>query len=197
MGSGSIQEYYPFEVQGRSTWLTPKGPPNGGCIRKQIMKPLLSWIKTIVGVASVTAAMLACAPRTLLDPRVLDARNQIHERLSAVIVRDGFSHDLRGHRDGTRDYDSIYIHLSLDSLKRRHYSLDNLLKDIGAICTLPSYARFAIRIEITAGDEDDRNYLRAMLAPAVAGKGNIEVVTGTDSYNDIIITIGNPGQGES
>lgn len=141
----------------------------------------------------VLVALSACAPQTH-NPFVLDARNDIHVRLSEAIARNGFSYLLRGERDGRQDYDFIYIHIALDSLKRRHYSLDNLLADIAAICAQPNYAQLAIRIQIAATDAEDRDYLKDMLTPAVAGKANIEVVTVPDSSNEITIAIRSPEQ---
>lgn len=174
------------------------------------MQPTILQIRSAAGVVSVVLALAACASLksqdqtsrkarsdilTAQDLSLRKARNDIHERLSAVIARDGFSHGLRSERDGSQDFDSVYIHVALDSLKRRHYTLDNLMKDIGTICALPSYAHLAIRIEIAAGDEEDRMYLKNLLVPAVAGKANITVVTDQDLYNDIVITIRHPEGG--
>lgn len=174
------------------------------------MQSTIFRIRSVAGVVSVVLAVAGCAPLksqdqssrkarndvlTAQDMSLRKARNDIHERLSAVIARDGFSHGLRSERDGSQDFDSIYIHVALDSLKRRHYTLDNLMKDIGTICALPSYAHLAIRIEIAAGDEDDRTYLKTLLMPEVTGKANITVVTDQDLYNDIVITVRHPEGG--
>lgn len=159
------------------------------------MKSILTWIRALAGAALIAIVISACAPPKRADPDFAKERNDIHERLSAVITRDGFSHGMRSQRDGWKHIDSIYIRIALDSLKRRHYSLDNLMKDIGTICALPRYAHLTFRIEIGAGDEDDRIYLNSVLKPAIKGKTNIIVTTSADAYNDITITVQHPGQG--
>lgn len=159
------------------------------------MKLLLAWIRAFTGAASILILISACTLQKHPDPNFAKERNDIHERLSAVITRDGFSHGMRSQRDGWKHIDSIYIRIALDSLKRRHYSLDNLMKDIGAVCALPRYRHLNFRIEIGAGDEDDRIYLSAVLAPAIKGKTNIFVATSADVYNDITITVQHPTHG--
>lgn len=144
--------------------------------------------------ASVATVLASCAPQQRHDQNVTAARDDIHEKLSAVITRDGFTHGLRSQRDGWQHFDSIYVRIALDALKRRHYTLDNLMKDIGRTCALPNYSHLAIRIEIGAGDEADREYLSSMLMPAIQGKPNITVIAAPDIYNDITIAVSHPGQ---
>lgn len=158
-----------------------------------VMKTPISPIRKTLLAAAVAMILSGCASHSRHDPSSIAAQNDVHEKLSAVITRDGFTHGLRSQRDGWQDFDSIYIRVALDALKRRHYSLDNLMKDIGRICALPNYAHLAIRIEIGAGDEADREYLNSMLLPVVAGKTNITVITAPDAYNDITIAVRHPG----
>lgn len=159
------------------------------------MKQLLSLMYSAVLAALVMTFVSGCAQPRRIDASAVAAQNDIHERLSAVITRDGFSHGLRSQRDGWQDFDSIYIRVALDALKRRHSSLDNLMKDIGRICALPIYAHLPIRIEIGAGDEADRKYLYDMLMPEIEGKANITVVSAADDYNDITIAVRHRGPG--
>lgn len=142
-------------------------------------------------------AVSACTTQKRHDPVFAKDQTDLHERLSAVIARDGFSHGLRSQRDGWQDFDSVYVRIALDSLKRRHYSLDNLMQDIGRVCALPNYAHLAIRIEIGAGDEEDRMYLKAVLEPAIKGKSNITIIVAPDAYNDITIAVRRPDQPRS
>jgi len=89
----------------------------------------------------------------------------------------------------------IHIEISLDSLKRRHGSLEKLMADIGAVCALPDLAHLPIRIEIGTPDLDDRIYLRSVLAAAVGGRPNVELRTSADTRNEITITVRHQSQG--
>lgn len=125
----------------------------------------------------------------------LDLRNEkeqriteLHERLSYAISRSGFTHGLRGMREEGRNIDSIYISLSLDSLKRRHLTLDQMLTDVARICADKEFAAVDIRIEISASDEADLQYLRGMIEPTVVAAPNVRVSQMRDATNDIVIT---------
>ncbi|MDA8255868.1 MAG: hypothetical protein M0Z99_09570 [Betaproteobacteria bacterium] len=148
----------------------------------------------------VLAALSACTPGKSHVPGMIGAQDDIRERLSDVIISNGFSHGLRHHRDGLGHYDELNISISLDSLKGRHLSLEKLMMDIGSICAHPSYAHLPIRIFIGAGDEDDQMYLYAILATAVRGSPNVALLTANDSRNDsrnqLIVTVLHRDQGE-
>jgi len=116
----------------------------------------------------------------------------IQERLSSAISHNGFSHTLRSERRDDRHVDSIYISVPLDSLKRRHYSLENLIRDVAKVCSLPEYATYSIRIEFGAGDEQDRLYLKETLLKDIGEKANIRVSVEPDEYNDILISLTHP-----
>jgi hypothetical protein len=145
----------------------------------------------------IVLATCACAPYRQQDPAFLRERSDIHERLSEVLVRDGFSHDLQSRRDDLEHLDVIRVRLSLDSVKGRHYSLEKLMADIGRICSLPAYAHLPIRIVIMAADEGDQMYLYALLATATRGSRNISVASGESTRNEIGITVRHPGRGGS
>lgn len=145
----------------------------------------------ILSTAFVLLALTGCA----LDSRsggrdgsVVD----IQERLSTVITRNGFAHGLRSERGGTRHVDSIYINVPLDSLKRRHYSLENLIKDIARVCTQPDFAAFPIRVEFGGGDEKDKTYMQEVFLREAGERKNIKVSITSEGYNDIEITIYHP-----
>lgn len=114
---------------------------------------------------------------------------ELHERLSHSISSHGFTHGLRGIREEGRNIDSIYIALSLDSLKRRHISLDQMLADVARICTAKEFAAVDIRIELSASDEDDMEYLRGLIVPALADASNVQVIQVRDVVNEIVITM--------
>jgi hypothetical protein len=119
--------------------------------------------------------------------------SDIQERLSVAISHNGFTHSLRSERDGSRHVDSIYISVPLDSLKRRHYSLENLVKDVGRICSLPEYAGDPILIIVGVGDAEDRSYLKDEFLKVLGQRPNIRVSVDSDGYNDILITVRHPG----
>ncbi|HLA35684.1 MAG TPA: hypothetical protein VJ001_12535 [Rhodocyclaceae bacterium] len=139
-------------------------------------------------VALVLIGLFGCAARQAKVDNDAHLRD-IHERLSAIAVRDGFFHSVRTRRNGNEDQDAVYIRIPLDTLKRRHASLEKLMKDIGRACAAAEFAHLPIRIEIGAGDEDDRLYLKEALAPTIAGRKNILINASLDEYNDIIVTI--------
>lgn len=113
---------------------------------------------------------------------------ELHERLSYSISNHGFTHGLRGTREEGRNIDSIYISISLDSLKRRHLSLDQMLADVARICATKEFAEVDIRIELSTGDEADMQYLRGLIEPTLARASNVRVITMRDAVNDIVIT---------
>jgi hypothetical protein len=154
-------------------------------------------IPLISAMVLITLATCACAPYRQQDPAFLRERSDIHERLSEVLVGDGVSHELQSRRDDLEHLDVIRVRLSLDSVKRRHSSLEKLMEHIGEICALPVYAHLPIRIVIMAGSNDDRMYLYALLATATNRSRNIFLVSGESASNDIIITVRHPGRGGS
>jgi hypothetical protein len=150
--------------------------------------------RRIVGLLSaflMTQAFSGCALETLSSNRT-KSDDDLQERLSSAISRNGFSHGLRSERVPGFHYDSIYIHIPLDSLKRRHYSLGNLMRDVGKVCSLPEYAEYPIRIEFAAGDFEDRSYLETLLLKEVGTKTNVVVTVHSDVFNDMLITVTHP-----
>lgn len=113
----------------------------------------------------------------------------LHERISDVIHDSGFTHGVRSLRDGDREIDSIYVAIPLDSLKRRHITLHHLLFNVARLCARPEHAKVAIRIELNALDEDDREYMRGIVEPLVAEARNVTVVPQRESNNDFVITL--------
>lgn len=145
----------------------------------------------VLGALFVLQALSGCA----LEPRNggrTSSADDMQERLSTVISRNGFSHGLRSERDAGYHLDSVYINIPLDSLKRRHYSLENLMRDVGRICSLPEYSEYPIRVEFAAGDLEDRLYLKRLLLKEISLKANILVTVESDVFNDVLITIAHP-----
>ena len=153
------------------------------------MRPLLSRKFNLLWLAC--ALLISCAANPSNAGFTQNVKD-IHESLSAVIARNGFGHEIRSQRNGPREIDSILIPVSLDSLKRRHESLDNLLHEIGEVCMLPEYIQLPVMIEIGAEDEEDRMYMKSTLMLSISGRDKIQVTTNPDSASNIMITVGHP-----
>lgn len=154
-------------------------------------------LRAIAVIASVVTALPGCAPNRSEGPDLVQEPSEIRESISEAISRNGFDYNLLSQREGPDHVDVIIIKLSLDSLKGRHLSLEKLMTEIGRVSSQPSYGNLPIRILIGAGDEDDQMYLYAILATAVKGRSNIDLMTAADSRNEVIITVRHPGQGGS
>lgn len=140
----------------------------------------------------VSSAVLlgGCAPlvselKAARQPRSL----ALHEQLSQSINSFGFSHGIRSVRDDARQIDTILVAIPLDSLKRQHEGLHHMLFNVARLCARPEYAELAIQIELNAGDESDRAYLRGIVAPIVAEARNVKLVSQPDAANDLVITL--------
>lgn len=157
------------------------------------MKTLLR-IRTIAVTIPVVLALVACAPGRKNEPEPVRAKTDIHERLAAAILRDGFSHSLYTQRERGEDHDVIRITISLDSLKGRHLSLEKLMKDISTICAHPNYAHLPIHILIEARDDDDQTYLYALLTSIIKAGANIAIDIAADAGNMVTIRVRHPAQ---
>ncbi|MBI4985807.1 MAG: hypothetical protein HZC24_10840 [Rhodocyclales bacterium] len=115
----------------------------------------------------------------------------LHEQLSQSIRSFGFSHGIRSVREDEREIDTIFVAIPLDSLKRQHITLHHMLFNVARLCARPEFAKIAVRIELNAGDESDRSYMRGIVAPIVAEARNVQVVSQRDASNDLVITISN------
>lgn len=113
----------------------------------------------------------------------------LHEQLSTVIHDAGFSHGIRSVREDTRDIDSIFVAIPLDSLKRQHITLHQMLFSVARLCARPEYANVAIQIELNAADETDRAYMRGIVDPIVAEARNVAVSSQRDAASDLVITL--------
>lgn len=137
-----------------------------------------------------TLALGACAP---VVSELKAARNphgdRLHERLSQSIHSFGFSHGIRSVREDNREIDTILVSIPLDSLKRQHITLHHMLFNIARLCARPEFANVAIQIELNAGDDNDRNYMRGIVEPLVVEARNVKVVSQRDAVNDLVITL--------
>lgn len=133
----------------------------------------------------------ACVPPKLPLPSAATAPQlkDLHERLSYVIRKHGFEHGIMSRRTMTHDIDAIYIPLPLDTLKRQHDSLENLIQELAAICKLPQYDEIKVLIELGTKDKTDREYLKTRVAEAMAGQDHVRVESNPETFNDITITI--------
>ncbi len=141
--------------------------------------------------AGVIALLLGCAAAPQ-HAQQISPITDIHESLSEVIERHGFSHEIRSQREGHREIDTIFIAIPLDSLKRRHEALDNLMNEIGLTFTRPEYLELPVSVEIVTEEAEDGVYLQTALLPAISKRENIRVTLGADSDNRVIITVGHP-----
>ena len=146
----------------------------------------------IVGLIVLLALPLgSCAP---LVAELKAARNPpqsaaLHEQLSQSIHSFGFSHGIRSVRDDGRQLDTIRVAIPLDSLKRQHITLHHMLFNVARLCARPEHAALAIRIDLHAGDDRDRDYMRGIVAPLVAEAHNVQVVAQHHVANDLVITL--------
>lgn len=149
---------------------------------------------------SVARILLAVASAALLTTgcsqvvhELKAARNPrgeaLHERISEAIQDSGFSHGIRSVREGAREIDTVFVAIPLDSLKRQHISLHQMLFNVARLCARPEFAKTSIQIELNAADERDRNYLRGIVEPLVAEARNVTVIAQRESDNDIVITL--------
>lgn len=135
--------------------------------------------------------MLAgCAPvvselKAVRNPHVV----ALHEQLSQSIHSFGFSHGIRSVREDNRAIDTIVVSIPLDSLKRQHITLHHMLFNVARICARPEYIKTSIQIELNAGDDPDRAYMRGIVEPIVAEARNVKVVSQRDAANDFVITL--------
>ena len=133
-----------------------------------------------------------CAPvvselKALRNPHA----EALHENLSQSIHSFGFRHGIRIVREDDREIDTILVSIPLDSLKRQHITLHHMLFNVARICARPEYAKLSIQIELNAGDDSDRTYMRGIVEPIVAEARNVKVVSQADSANDLVITLSN------
>lgn len=139
------------------------------------------------------ASMLAgCAPMVSELKAARDPHSEaLHEQLSRSIHSFGFSHGVRSVREDDREIDSVFVSIPLDSLKRQHISLHHMLFNVARLCARPEFSARSIQIELNAGDDSDRAYMRGIVEPIVAEARNVKVVSQRDASNDIVITISN------
>lgn len=149
---------------------------------------VVTWLA--IGLTAV-----ACSPYRQQELSAVRERADIHERLSELMIRDGFMHEFRSTRSDLEHRDAFLVKLTLDSVKSRHPSLEKMLKDIGRICANPGYANLPIRIAVLSPDEDDRMFMFAILATAARGStNNISVVPVESINNELLISTVHPAR---
>lgn len=146
-----------------------------------IMFPLLvAFFSMLAGCSPVVSELKAAR-----NPHV----EALHEQLSQSIHSFGFSHGIRSVREGSREIDTVFVSIPLDSLKRQYIGLHHMLFNVARLCARPEYSRMSIQMELNAGDEADRAYMRGIVEPLVAEARNVKVVSQRDASNDFVITI--------
>ena len=138
------------------------------------------------GVLLSVLVLSGCAP--VGAPRNTQG-TELHERLSQSIHSYGFSHGVRSVREDDRKIDTVFVTIPLDSLKRQFINLHHMLFNAARLCARPEYASMTILIELNAGDESDREYMRKIVEPLVAEAKNVKVVSQRESANDFVVTI--------
>lgn len=141
----------------------------------------------LVTVAVIVVA--ACAPVRQLDTESGREYEDIHERLSDVIARAGFSHRIVSDRSDSAHLDSIHLRIPLDGMKRRHEGVERVLIDIARVCALPEFASLPIRIVVATIDEEDGRYLRAVMDKEAGIGSNVTVQVTVGSGEGIVIAV--------
>lgn len=149
----------------------------------------------LIAALLVLASTLAgCAGIPVSSKKAPPAVEELHERLSVAIRNNGFSHGIHSVREDDRDIDSIFVSIPLDSLKRRHLSLDLMLTDVARLCAKPQFADVEVQIEIGVHDEEDARYMRSLIEPQVQRAANVKVLQVKEARNELTITMTH-GQG--
>ncbi len=141
------------------------------------------------------AAMLvlgACTSGMKAGADAAAETKDIHERLSESIAADGFSHRIVSDRTAHTHHDSIHLRIPLDGMKRRHEGVRKLLGNIARICALPEYSALPIRIVVATADEEDGEFLRAVMDQEAGGRKNVSFEVNKGSGGGIVIAVTHP-----
>ncbi len=148
--------------------------------------------KVVLLMVWLASMLVGCAPVVSELKAARDPHSEaLHEQLSRSIHSFGFSHGVRSVREDDREIDSVFVSIPLDSLKRQHVSLHHMLFNVARLCARPEFSARSIQIELNAGDDRDRAYMRGIVEPIVAEARNVKVVSQRDASNDIVITVSN------
>lgn len=121
--------------------------------------------------------------------------DDLHEVLSRVITKNGYTHVVRGRRSEQKVIDTVVVHLPLVALKRQVVSLHAMLFEVARLCARPEYRHIAITLELNAVDAEDRAYLHGLVRPIVAEAPNVRVEMNDHEINDndvVITTVFDP-----
>lgn len=142
----------------------------------------------------LTAALVlaACAPVVRAPVDAAMESKDIHERLSESIAADGFSHRIVSDRTAHTHHDSIHLRIPLDGMKRRHESVRKLLGNIARICALPEYSALPIRIVVATAEEEDGEFLRAVMDQEAGGRSNVSFEVNKGSGGGVLIAVTHP-----
>lgn len=151
--------------------------------RRLVVLPIL-----ILGALSIAG----CASTRQADVELIRDHGDIHERLSEVISRDGFSHRIISDRSDAIHQDSIHLSIPIDGIKRRHEGVERVLISIARVCALPEYVALPIRIVVATIDDDDGKYMRTLLDREIGSSTNISVQVKSGSGEGIVIAIRHP-----
>lgn len=165
---------------------------------KAMMWGLSHEVRSVLVVPAMVVVVLAataCASGRQSDELLRD-RGDIHERISDVISRDGFSHRIISDRSDSMHSDSIHLRIPIDGIKRRHEGVERVLISIARVCALPEFAALPIRIVIATTDDDDGKYMRALLDREIGVSANVSVQVTSGPGEGIAIAIKHPRLGQ-
>lgn len=153
----------------------------------------------ILIVMSLTALLLSGCAATpagqpggpgYAKPGTADETPDIHESLSEIVSRHGFKHEVRSQRDGERELDTILIPIALDSLKRRHESLDAMLQELGQALNRPEYRSLSVLVGISADDAEDLAYMESTIASAAQRRTGLRIKSSLQADAALEISVG-------
>jgi hypothetical protein len=120
----------------------------------------------------LAASLLVLAGCTTTGDKKAAPGGSIHEIYSHGIRKAGFTHEVRLVRENTRHFDVITVHIPLDALRRRHDSLERVLKSIGEIAAAHNLPTL---IDVQAEEEEDLEFVQARLMGYVGRSPNVQM----------------------
>lgn len=136
--------------------------------------------------------LFACSTVRTGVGEALPYQDDIHERLSGVIAREGYSHRIISDRNESEHLDSIHLRIPLDGMKRQHDGVERVLVGIARVCVLPEFSNLPMRIVVATVDADDGKYLQAVMERELGVRKNLTFNVVTGSGEGIVIAVSHP-----
>lgn len=119
----------------------------------------------LLALALLTAGCVPLETKRSVTP---GEHGDLDERISAVMRRNGYSHEVHSFRTAQGvDDDFISIHISLDALRRHNRVLEKMLREIGAVCQREEYAHIPVTFKFFTDDSDSGEYVEKILNQAL------------------------------